>query len=194
MSAQNFNIRPTPFNVILKQTFCCWISTMDKQLEQRWKNGKPPFNGQCIRLIDHIQLPTLRILLHTIVDVLYRRTKHCTLFRFDDWHEHDGYVTEALPTDWSTLDQILMNDQKLHESRHGDMYVRWAYYPDNLSFLLRYDILDPDEEVELSEPYGDCDLCADEDTIREIRSKAGNVVDCLEICCAKEYFDEIYAG
>ena len=109
---------------------------MDEQLEQRWKTGKPPFDGQCIRLTDHLPLPILRSLLSTVVDVLRQTTPACSLFRFDDWHEHDGYVTESLPTEWETFDQILLNDQKLHYSRHGDAYVRWAYYPDDLSFLL----------------------------------------------------------
>jgi len=68
-----------------------------------------------------------------IVRALRQRTKAHALFRFDDWHEHDGYVTEALPTDWEALDQILSNDQKLLFSRHGDRYVRWAYYPNIVS-------------------------------------------------------------
>ncbi len=167
---------------------------MDKQLEQRWKTGKAPFDGECIRLTDHVQLPTLRLLLRTIVDVLHEWKKDCTLSRFDDWHEHDGYATEARATDWETLDQILLNDQTLHHSRHGDSYVRWAYYPDDFTFLLRYDVLDPDEEPELSEPQGDCDLCADADIIREIRSKAERFTDRLEATSAKAYFDKIYAG
>lgn len=167
---------------------------MDAQLEQRWKDGKPPFDGSCLRLTDHVSLPTLRPLLRIIVDALQQRMMHRRLLRFDDWHEHDGYVTEALPTDWAALDQILMNDESLHHSRHGDAYVRWAFYPDDLTFLLRYDVLDPDEEPELSEPMGDCDLCADAKTIGEIRAKAERFANCLEEVSAKEYFDEIYAG
>ena len=167
---------------------------MDAQLEQRWKTGKPPFDGQCIRLNDHVPLPILRSILLTIVETLQQRTKDGSLFRFDDWHEHDGYVTEALSIDWATLEQVLANDQKLHHSRHDDAYVRWAYYPDDLTFLLRYDVLDPDEEPELSEPKGDCDLCADADIIGEIRAKIERFADCLEVASAKEYFDGIYAG
>ena len=168
---------------------------MDAPLEQRWKTGQTPFDGHCIPLTDHVSLPTLRSLLRSIVHVLQQRTKDRSLFRCDDWHQHDGYVTEALPTDWATLDQILMNDQDLHHSRHGDAYVRWAYYPDDLTFLLRYDVLDPDEEPELSEPKGDCDLCADAETIREILAKVEPAFsDCLEVASAKEYFDGIYAG
>ena len=82
---------------------------MDAQLEQRWKDGKPPFDGSCLRLTDHVPLPTLRSLLRTIVDALQQRMKHRSLLRFDDWHEHDGYVTEALPVDWAALDQVLMD-------------------------------------------------------------------------------------
>ncbi len=170
---------------------------MDAQLEQRWKDGKPPFDGSCLRLTGHVPLPTLRSLLRTIVDILRQRMKHRRLLRIDDWHEHDGYVTKALPTDWAALDQVLMNEQSLHHSRHGDSYVRWAFYPDDLTFLLRYDVLDPDEEPELSEPMGDCDLCADANTIGEICGKAdrlGNCLNCLEEVSAKEYFDKIYAG
>ena len=139
-------------------------------------------------------MSTLRLLLRTIVDVLQERKKGCSLYRFDDWHQHDGYVTEARATDWKTLNQILLSDQALRHSRHGDSYVRWAYYPDDLTFLLRYEILDPDEEPELSEPQGDCDLCADVDIIREIRSKAERFTARIEATSAKGYFDETYAG
>ncbi len=87
-----------------------------------------------------------------------------------------------------------MNDESLRHSRHGDTYVRRAFYPDELTFLLRYDVLDPDEEPELSEPRGDCDLCADANTIGEIRAKSERFANCIEVVSAKEYFDEIYAG
>ena len=167
---------------------------MHEQLEHRWRTGKAPFDGQCIRLSDHIPLPTLRLLLRTIVDVLQERRKDCTLYRFDDWHEHDGYLTEARATNWEMLNQVLLNDQALHQSRHGDLYVRWAYYPEDFTFLLRYDVLDPDEEPEIAEPEGDCDLCADADTIREVRSKAERFTDRLEVTSAKAHFDETYAG
>ena len=139
-------------------------------------------------------MATLRSLLRTIVDVLQERKKDCALYRFDDWHEHDGYVTEARAIDWEILNQILPTDQTLHHSRHGDSYVRWAYYPDDLTFLLRYDVLNPAEEPERSELQGDCDLCADADIIREIRSKAERLTDRLEVTSAKAYFDETYAG
>lgn len=134
------------------------------------------------------------MLLLTIVNVLRQRTTPCTLYRFDDWHEHDGYVTESVPVDWESLDQILLRDQNLHDSRHGDASVRWAYYPDDCSFLLRYDVLDPREEPDLSEPVGECDLCADEATIREVCSSCGQWIDSLEVVRAKEYFDRAYAG
>lgn len=167
---------------------------MDAQLEQRWKDGKPPFDGSCLRLADHVPLPTLRSLLRAIVYELQQRLNHRPLLKFDDWHEHDGYITEAQPADWAALDRVLLNDESLKHSRHGDAYVRRAFYPDDLTFLLRYDVLDPDEEPELSEPMGDCDLCVDADTIGRIRAKAERLANCLEVVSAKEYFDKIYAG
>lgn len=167
---------------------------MDEQLEHRWKTGKPPFDGRCIRLSDHVPLPTCRLLLRTMLGVLHERKGHCTLYRFDDWHEHDGYQTESRTTNWEALNQVLMNDQALHHSRHRDSYVRWAYYPDDFTFLLRYDVLDPDEEPELTGPEGDCDLCADANIIEEVRFKAERLTDCLEETSAKAYFDQTYAG
>ena len=128
------------------------------------------------------------------MDVLQDQKKDCTLFRFDDWHQHDGYVTKAHAAEWGSLDQILLNDQTLHHSRHGDAYVRWGYYPNDFTFLLRYDVLDPDEEPELSEPEGDCDLCANADIIISIRSQAEAFTKRLEVTSAKAYFDRIYAG
>jgi len=136
----------------------------------------------------------LRSILRTMVGALHERKMDNVLFRFDDWHQHDGYVTKAIPIGWAALESVLLSDEKLWDSRQRDEFVRWAYYPDDVTFLLRYDICDSDEEPEVSEPLGDCDLCAGTDTIEEILASVGGLVSCLEVVSAKDYFDEIYAG
>ena len=90
---------------------------MDARLDPLWKTGKPPFGGQCIRVTDHVPLPILRSVLGAIVETLPQHIEDTSLFRFDDWHEHDGFVTEARPTDWAALKEVLANDQNLHRPR-----------------------------------------------------------------------------
>ena len=48
---------------------------MDSHLEQRWKDGRAPFDGTCLPLTDCLPLPTLRSLLRTIVDTLQQQMK-----------------------------------------------------------------------------------------------------------------------
>jgi hypothetical protein len=33
---------------------------MDEQLEQRWKTGKAPFDGQCIRLTERLEVTSAK--------------------------------------------------------------------------------------------------------------------------------------
>ena len=167
---------------------------MDEQLEVRWRSGRSPFDGRCLRCSEPIDVARLRQIMQIVVDVLCARITGPNLLKFDDWHEHDGYITQAISTTWAELEDILRTDQRLHSSRHGDSYVCWAYYPADFSFLLRYDIVDRDEDPELIEPVGDFDLSADATTVAEALSKLGEYHDCIEVVETKAYFDRVYAG
>jgi hypothetical protein len=47
-------------------------------------------------------------------------------------------------TEWESLVAVAQSADALVASRHGDSYVHRAFYPEDLSFLLRYNV--PDDE------------------------------------------------
>src|SRR5262249_13797481 len=109
-------------------------------MNQRWQSGLSPFNGDILFADDPISVHDLRAILAVIVpelEVSYAAQSLCT---FDDWHQHDGYVTQRYPTKWSSLAAVAQSADALIASRQGDTYVHRSYYPEDLSFLLRYDV------------------------------------------------------
>jgi hypothetical protein len=72
-------------------------------MNQRWQNGLSPFDGDCLVTADLISVEELRQLLGVILPELERTSAPQTLYSFDDWHQHDGYVTERRTTKWAEL-------------------------------------------------------------------------------------------
>lgn len=166
---------------------------MDKILEQRWQTAAPPFDGDCLHLGNPVRLKELRTFLVSISGVL-QRTRPSALFRFDDWHVHDGFVTQRSSTDWDAINKVLSDDESLYAARQGDDYVQQAIYPDDLSFLLRFYVLD-DEEVESPGSWGTCDLCGPSALIESVQNSSPESVSRqFVVSNAKEYFDGLYAG
>lgn len=168
---------------------------MNTELEKRWKEGKKPFNGNVLVLEDFFVLPELLECLKTISIVLKRHYSDSGLFMFDDWHEHDGYVTTASEYSWAMIDNILRSGKSLYHSRAGDTCVRKAIYPDNMEFLLRYYVMDEDEDREYPGIWGDFDICGSSVLLTEITSELrSDIQPLLYEGSAKAYFDGGYAG
>ena len=155
----------------------------------------PPFDGDCLHCDDQIELCQLRTLLTEIVNLVSANSSETSLYRLDDWHEHDGIITERTVVDWDSIDKIHVSDDSLYESRHGDSYVNWAHYPDDCSFLIRFDLLDADEAPKYPGIWGYCDLCAASSLIQTVKFAAPDSIGSkLAITNAKDYFDQHYAG
>jgi hypothetical protein len=168
---------------------------MNTDLEKRWKEGKKPFNGDVLSLEDFFVLPELLELLRTISAVLKRQYSDSTLFIFDDWHEHDGYLTTETESSWKNIGEILSSEKCLYESRSGDTFVRKAIYPDNKEFLFRYYIMDEGEDSEYPGIWGDFDVCGPTALLSEIESWIVSEINQLIYKGpAKIYFDGGYAG
>lgn len=113
-------------------------------MNQRWQSGLSPFDGDCLITDDLLLVEDLRSLLALVVAELESQYAAQTLYAFDDWHQHDGYVTERRVTDWGTLAAVTRSADALIASRQGDTYVHRSFYPEDFAFLLRYDVLDED--------------------------------------------------
>ena len=119
---------------------------MDANLNSRWKAAEPPFGFECLHPDDLVRVAELRRALRFVIDQLRASTSECPLRSLEAWHDHDGYVTSSHPTSWEAMDPVLESDAQLYAGRHGDTYVHRAFYAENHSFLLRFDVLDEDED------------------------------------------------
>lgn len=171
---------------------------MDRILEIAWKQQEKPFHAETIVPDDSIPISTLRQILLSIVGhcELYYPSDYCTLYKFDDWHEHDGYVTDRHLTTFQDLRSGLESDELLYQLRHQDCNVYSAFYPDSLDFLCRYDISDENEEAEQYPGFwGDFSFTGYGFDLREIAKRLNdynNVTFSKQN--SKEYFDKIYGG
>jgi hypothetical protein len=122
---------------------------MDRILEVAWQQQEKPFHAETIIPDDLIPVSILRLILKSIVKhcEIYYPLSYCTIYKFDDWHEHDGYATERSPVTFQELYAVLESDELFYQSRHQDDYVYYAVYPDSMDFLLRYNLLDEDKEL-----------------------------------------------
>jgi len=173
---------------------CRLGARVDALLNQRWQSGLTPFNGDCLRTDDLISVAELASLLSAIVPVLQGDYAAQDLYTFDDWHQHDGYVTERRQTEWSSLSAAAQNREALLASRQGDSYVRRSYYPQDLSFLLRYDV--PDEECGDKTGFsGTFDLSANSALITKVLQLIPEGLRSrFQVERSKDYFDKTYSG
>ncbi len=163
-------------------------------MNQRWQDGMSPFDGDCIRTDDLLSLDELCGLLGVVVSDLQRHYAGQTLFAFDDWHQHDGYVTERHPTDWGKLAADARSPATLLASRQGDSYVHRSFYTEDLSFLLRYDV--PDEECGDKTGFaGTFDLSASSNMVARVAALVPPDLRArMKVESSKSYFDKTYSG
>jgi hypothetical protein len=109
---------------------------MDQEFFDRWRSVAPPFDGLVLCLEDYLPLADLRVALRVSVAKLKAAYGDVELTAFDDWHQHDNYITESRPASWREVDDVLASDRSLYEVRDGDDYVHRAELP----CLYRFDI------------------------------------------------------
>ncbi|MCP5095479.1 MAG: hypothetical protein GY943_08000 [Chloroflexi bacterium] len=167
---------------------------MDSKLESLWRSNSHPFDGNCLYLNDLVAIDRLRPFLRSILKILKPVVNDQQICKFADWHEHDGYVTSSENTSIRDLEKAMLSDDTFYASRHGDTFVRWAFYPTNLAFLLRYYILDKDEDHLYPGIWGTFDLIANSQILEAAKAIAENdIAITLRIRSAKAYFDQNYA-
>lgn len=163
-------------------------------MNERWQAGLSPFDGDCLVTDDLVPVEELRALLAIILPELEGEYGAQTLYAFDDWHQHDGYVTGRRITEWRSLAAASHSAVALIASRQGDSCVHRSFYPSNLCFLLRYDVLD--EECGDGTGFsGALDLSASPARIAKTLSLArSHLGSRLRSEASKGYFDRTYSG
>jgi hypothetical protein len=167
---------------------------MDAVLNHRWQTAQTPFSGNCLIGDGTLTVDELRELLLVVTSRLRMRGEGVELFSFDDWHHHDGFVTQRRVTEWTAIETACASRESLIGFRQGDTSVHRAFYPADFEFLLRFDVGD-DEIGDGTGHCGSIDICADSETLDEIYSLVSpEMRSKLQVTEAKPYFDRTYAG
>ncbi len=163
-------------------------------MNERWKRGLSPFDGDCLVTDDLLSVEDLRSLFTTVVSRLEQLYGAQRLYTFDDWHQHDGYITERRLTDWNAMKAVSKTAEALIESRQGDTYVHRSFYPADCTFLLRYDI--PDDDIGEETGFtGAFDLSAQPAVVANLMELLPpGFRPLVRIEPSKEYFDRTYVG
>ena len=168
---------------------------MDKALEDARKAGSQPFSGVTLSCTESLPISRLRSALNSIVDALQTLFPATPILKFDDWHEHDGFVSPSKESSFGELTSLLSSDESLYQARQGDTYVRRAFYPRNKAFLLRFYTPDEYEIPKFPEFAGDFDLTSSSEIIHLVHRKLVNAeINNLELLGAQEFSNTRYAG
>ncbi len=167
---------------------------MDQELEEYRQKSATPFNGATLATSDYIPLSELRSVLLSMLPILKEYFSE-GIRKLDDWHEHDGYITTSSDATWNELDLACISEEALYASRPGDTYVRRAYTDRSYKFLLRYSVMDKDEDPQQYPGiWGDFDLTGDSKLVEKVHAILASFCGKLVVKNAKEYFDKNYAG
>lgn len=170
---------------------------MTRELYERWINSYPPFDGLTLSLAseDQTSLSTLREALRLIIEQLQQaRAEYGPLYTAADWHEHDGYISEARLATWEETLSWLKSDYALYAARQVDSYVRTAIMPSNVEFYLRFYIPD-DSDNEYPEQRGNFDLTSEPEAARMMVTTVEMATGLFLRCePAKQFFDRSYGG
>lgn len=168
---------------------------MNEVLERRWRVGQLPFNGQTVAVDaeDMTPLPTLRLALLSVVSRLHQYWPESTLLTLDDWHEHDGFVTDGKPASWQSLLACLASESSMLALSQGDWDVRRAYFPDTYEFFLRIYI-----PAEYDNDYPECRGDFDVTCAADLAAELAEIIIASDLPIArhnaKSFFDRRYGG
>jgi len=102
----------------------------------RWRSGAEPFDGEVVTSGTDKSVGTLLSALAYLIRLADDTGE--TLFIYDDWHEHDGYITEPRKIELASLRCMVKDRESVVASIQGDDEVRTAVYPESLSWLMRW--------------------------------------------------------
>ncbi len=173
---------------------------MDSEFDRRWRAAQAPFDGVTVVMDKLVALPVLRRALIAVVGVLHAHRPGEPLFRLQDWHDHDGFVTKAHPSSWLELRSLLDSDDALAGASAGETHVRTAFFPQGRDFLLRVyvpDVYDNPYHAH-DDPrlvhYGLFDVTCQWPLALALREAAQGAWIAALVRPAKAFFDTNYSG
>ena len=166
---------------------------MDNEFEKRWRAGDDPFDGVTVYLEDFVPLADLCQMLIPLIQLLSAHCPEARMFRMEDWHEHDNYISRAMPASWQELRSLLESEDALRRASGRADYVRTAFFPEGREFLLRLYVPDIDDNPHLGH-YGAFDVTSHEPLALEARNAALEAGAMVQTMAAKAFFDRQYCS
>lgn len=173
---------------------------MDAELDRRWRVQLPPFTGATLTHRDYVPIRIARTCALRLALLMGLDTGQSTICCIYDWHEHDGYVSQASVLSWTAMERHLSSDELLISVCPDDTYVRLAYVTGSCDFYLRIHVPRNDERSPghgigpmVTDSMALLDItCSDcmVDTIREVLLGSG--MTHIEVHSAGHFFDSSY--
>lgn len=152
-----------------------------------------PFDGLTIAAPDDwLRAPLAWQAVSAILHWLHARDAKASVFRIEDWHEHDGYVNTAAPTSWDALLAMCASTESLVNSGSDDTYVRIGVFPERRDWYFRFCVEYESEEVGHVIHF---DFTSDHPLAMELKAMLESKVfgDCV-VENASQYFGTSWGG
>lgn len=160
---------------------------MTPDLEKRWKAGDKPFDGKVVTSSTDSSMETILKVMQIFLEEVVTPSEE--IFIFDDWHEHDGFITESKKISVENLASKIADSDALKASTNGEYEVRTSVYSTSNDWLMRW-CIDLEDNA-----YCDFEFCCS----KSFGSRALDLMYSinpseLNQSLAKEYFDRAYGG
>jgi len=86
---------------------------MDGEFVRRLRSRRTPFDGVTVTTEEMLLLSELQKPLISVARIQHSHWRASSLHKLVDWHEHDGYETNAEPSSWKELFAFLVSKQTL---------------------------------------------------------------------------------
>jgi hypothetical protein len=141
---------------------------VDRIAAARWRDHRAPFDALTLAT-PVLATEQLHAAAARLVGLLRRAFPDAPLHTAEDWHEHDGFVSEPEPAGWEALALAVSSEAALDEWSPTDTYVRRAWLGDGC-FYLRWFLYDEGDSPYAATPPagGEIDLTAQRDVIDEV--------------------------
>lgn len=166
---------------------------MTPDLQLRWQSRCAPFDGTTITICDDPTPEEVLRLLRSIAAWL--RQRYPTVLQFDDWHEHDGFLTQPSVMDWEAMSACWHDVPSWKMASPDDDHVRKAIYSPTCDWLLRCSLDSNDaDSLDNAYPYLDFTAAAGSRALELINAIGERLPGCTSVSPAAMYFQSRYGG
>lgn len=169
---------------------------MDRELAERLAATAPPFSGVCLYPDDSLKITDLVKVLGAVCDCIKEEFGDIGIRSLDDWLIHDGWLSSSKRSSWEEIENAIQSEESIYNYRHEDDFVYRAFYPEDFSFLLRFDVFDEDDEdEEYPGIWGTFDICGPNDWVQVLHQRLTLIASTeFVVESAKHFFDRLVSG